>query len=102
MRVIQPKSLAGPKGNKSPVRPDWYAEWLKDRGKYVLLECECIEDVHIPQCVTLLTGKRIYILCPFNFDHGFQAIKKTLTLRDVLLARGIPVMDTSSELIPPF
>ena len=100
MRIISPNGLAGSKGNNPPNRPDWYAEWLKDRGKYVRLECGCIEDVHIPACVTLLTGKRIFILCPYN--HGFQAIKKTLTLRDVLLARGIPVMDTASKLIPPF
>ena len=67
------------------------------------LECECIEDIHIPACVTLLTGKAIYIMCPFDNDHGFQKIKKTLTVRDVLKARGIDITDTETKgLIPPF
>ena len=101
MRIIKPNSLAGAKGNKSPLRPDWFAEWLASQGKLVLLECECIEDVHLPQCVTLLTGKRIFIMCPFNMDHGFQAIKKTLTFREVLTARGIQFQDTRG-LFPPF
>lgn len=104
MRIINPKSLAGSKGNKSPNRPDWFAEWLANQGKYVLLNCECIEDVHLPQCLTLLTGKRIYILCPFDSEHGFQLIKKTLTFRDVLMARGILVKedDDTKGLFPPF
>jgi hypothetical protein len=104
MRIIKPNSLAGGKGNKSPHRPDWFAEWLANQGKWVLLECGCIEDVHLPQCITLLTGKQIYISCPFDLDHGFQAIAKTLTFRDVLLARGIPLKeDTDPEgLFPPF
>jgi len=100
MRVIPPNGLAGAKGNKSPHRPDWYAEWLRNRGKYVLLACDCIEDVHIPQCVTLLTGKQIYIQCPFDLDHGFQLIKKTLTFKDVLLARGYSLYEYTE--LPPF
>jgi hypothetical protein len=100
MRLIKPNSLAGPKGNKSPARPDWYAEWLSNQGKYVLLECGCIEDVHMPQCVTLLTGKKIYIACPFDLDHSFQLIKRTLTYREALMARGISFTDTPE--LPPF
>lgn len=104
MRVIQPNSLAGSKGNKSPNRPDWFAEWLANQGKWVILDCECIEDVHLPQCITLLTGKRIFIMCPFDMNHGFQAIKKTITLRDVLMVRGIVIPDDSDTkgLFPPF
>jgi hypothetical protein len=104
MRIIGSKSLAGPKGNKSPARPDWYAEWLANQGRWVLLECGCIEDVHIPNCVTLLTGKTIYIQCPFDMGHGFRLIKKTLTLRDVLAARGITYPDDTDPkgLFPPF
>ena len=102
MRIIQPNSLAGGKANKSPDRPDWFAEWLRNSGKWVLLECGCIEDVHVPQCVTLLTGKRIFILCPFDNGHGFQEIKNTLTLRDVLMARGIALYAQSEGLFPPF
>jgi hypothetical protein len=100
MRVIKSNSPADGKRNKSPHRPDWYAKWLQDRGKWVQLECGCIEDVHIPQCVTLLTGKRgIYIMCPA--EHGFQRIKKTLTLGEVLLARGYSLY-AQDGLFPPF
>jgi hypothetical protein len=99
VRITRPNDLAGPKGLKSPVRPDWFAEWLANQGKWVLLDCECIEDVHIPQCVTLLTGKHIEIMCPFG--HGFQRIKKTLKFREVLEARGIEFPDPPG-LIPPF
>lgn len=103
MRIINPKGLAGSKGNRSPNRPDWFAEWLSNQGQWVLLECECIEDVHLPQCVTLLTGKEIYISCPYNEGHGFQKIKKTLTFREVLLARGIPINEDTDPkgLFPP-
>ena len=101
MRLIKPNSLAGAKGNKSPHRPDWFAEWLKNQGKYVLLDCECIEDVHVPQCVTLLTGKQIYIQCPFDMGHGFQRIKKTLTFGEVLKARGYSLYEDPG-MIPPF
>ena len=101
MRVIRPNDLAGPKGNKSPGRPDWFVKWLAEKGKWVLLECGCIEDVHLPTCVELLTGKKIYIECPFNLDHGFQPIKKTLKFRDVLKARGIEMPEPPGEL-PPF
>jgi hypothetical protein len=102
MRIINPNSLAGSKGNKSPNRPDWFAKWLANQGKWVQLECGCIEDVHLPQCITLLTGKRIFILC--SSDHGFQRIKKTLTLRDVLLARGFTLNEDSDPggLFPPY
>ena len=100
MRIIQPNSLAGAKGNKSPHRPDWFAEWLASKGKWVQLECGCIEDVHIPQCVTLLTGKKIYIQCPFDLDHAFQLIEKTLTFKDVLQARGYSLYEY--EELPPF
>jgi hypothetical protein len=102
MRIIKSNSPAGGKGNKSPHRPDWFVKWLEDRGKWVQLQCGCIEDVHIPQCITLLTGKRIYILCPY--EHGFQRIKKTLTLGQVLLARGMTLKeDTDTKgLLPPF
>jgi len=104
MRLVKPNDLAGSRGNKPPARPDWYAEWLRNQGKWVLLECGCIEDVHIPQCITMLTGKRIYVLCPFDMNHGMQLIKKTLKLRDVLKARGfISIEDTDSEgLFPPY
>lgn len=104
MRLIKANSPAGAKGNKSPLRPDWYVEWLANQGKWVLLKCGCIEDVHIPQCLTLLTGKQIFILCPFDMDHGFQVIKKTLTFRDVLLARGIPLDENTDTkgMLPPF
>lgn len=104
MRIINPNGLAGAKGKRPPHRPDWFVEWLKNQGKYVLLDCECIEDVHLPQCISLLTGKRIYILCPFDDDHGFQAIKKTLTFGDVLKARGIPVNEDTDPkgLFPPY
>src|SRR6266568_3753063 len=76
MRLVKPNDLAGSRGNKPPARPDWYAEWLRNQGKWVLLECGCIEDVHIPQCITMLTGKRIYVLCPFDMNHGMQLIKR--------------------------
>lgn len=104
MRIIQLNGLAGPKGNKSPGRPDWFAEWLANQGKWAELECGCIEDVHLPQCITLLTGKRIFIMCPFEMDHGFQAIAKTLKFRDVLKARGITVKENADTkgLLPPF
>jgi hypothetical protein len=103
MRIIKPNGLAGSKGNKSPNRPDWFVEWLNNQGKWVLLKCGCIEDVHLPQCITLLTGKQIHIFCPFDCDHGFQRIDKTLTFRDVLMARGISFTDTDPEgLFPPF
>lgn len=101
MRLIKPNSLAGSKGNKSPNRPDWFVEWLAQKGKWVLLECGCIEDVHLPTCVTLLTGKRIYIQCPFDCDHGFQAIEKTLTFKEVLEARGYSLYEDPG-MIPPF
>lgn len=99
MRIIRPNDLAGPKGMRSPARPDWFAEWLANQGKWVLLDCECIEDVKIPQCITLLTGKKITILCPFG--HGFQRIKKTLKFREVLEARGIEFPEPPGQL-PPF
>jgi hypothetical protein len=104
VRIIQPNDLAGPKGNKSPVRPDWFVEWLANQGKWVLLECGCIEDVHLPTCITLLTGKTIVILCPFDQGHGMVKIKKTLKLRDVLKARGITIPDDLDPkgLFPPF
>lgn len=101
MRIIPPNGLAGASGNKSPHRPDWYVEWLKNQGKYVLLACGCIEDVHMPTCITLLTGKTINIACPFNEDHGFQAIKKTLKTREVLEMRGYK-FPADPGLIPPF
>jgi hypothetical protein len=101
VRIVKPNSLAGARGNKSPSRPDWFAEWLRNQGKYVLLSCGCIEDVHLPQCVTLLTGKTIYISCPFNDEHGFQSIKKTLTYREALIMRGIEFADDPGAL-PPF
>ena len=101
MRITRPNDLAGAKGNKSPRRPDWFAEWLANQGKYVLLECGCIEDVHLPQCLTLLTGKHIEIWCPFTDSHGFQKIKKTLTSREVLLARGFEFPDPPG-IIPPY
>ncbi len=104
MRIIKPNSLAGPKGTRPPARPDWFAEWLANQGKWILLECGCIEDIRMPQCVTLLTGKKIYIECPFTPGHGFQLIKKTLDLGNVLKARGILIPeDTDPEgLFPPF
>lgn len=103
MHIIQPNGLAGPMGNNSPGRPDWFAEWLANKGQWVKLECGCIEDVHLPQCITLLTGKRIFIMCPFELDHGFQLIVKTLKFRDVLKARGIILYDTDTiGLFPPF
>ena len=101
MRIVKPNSLAGVKGNKSPHRPDWFVEWLAQKGKWVLLECGCIEDVHLPTCVTLLTGKRIFIFCPFDCDHGFQAIEKALTFGDVLQARGYSLYEDPG-MIPPF
>jgi hypothetical protein len=102
MRIIKPNSLADGKGNKSPHRPDWFVKWLQEQGKWVQLECGCIEDVHVPQCITLLTGKRMFILCPS--EHGFQRIKKTLSLREVLLARGFSLNDDPDPegLFPPF
>jgi hypothetical protein len=104
MRVIKPHDLAGGKGKRPPRRPDWFAEWLSNQGKWVRLECGCIEDVHIPSSIQILTGKKIYIECPFNLGHGFQLIKETLKLRDVLKARGILIPeDTDTKgLLPPF
>jgi hypothetical protein len=104
LRIVRKDKLAGPKGHKPPARPDWFQEWLANQGKWVLLECGCIEDVHLPQCVELLTGKKIYIACPFDLDHGFQLIKMTLKFRDVLSARGITFPnDTDPKgLFPPF
>ena len=105
MRIVRANSLAGPKRKTiPPARPDWYAEWLAGKGKWVLLECDCIENVVVPACVTLLTGKRIYIMCPFNFGHGFQLIKKTLSFREVLMARDIPLYENSDTIgdFPPF
>lgn len=104
MRIVKPNGPAGAKGNKSPARPDWFAEWLSNQGKWVLLKCGCIADVHIPQCVTLLTGKKIYIECPSYTPldpHGFQLIKKTLTLREYLTSRGYKFPEDPG-LIPPF
>lgn len=101
MRVYQPKGLADGKGNKSPHRPDWFVEWLASKGKWVQLECGCIEDVHMPQCVTLLTGKHIYIACPYPLGHGFQLIKKTITFREYLLARGYTFPEDPG-IFPPF
>lgn len=90
-------------GNAPISRPDWFAKWLANQGKWVRLQCECIEDVNIPQCVELLTGKRIYILCPN--DHGFQEItKKNVQFRDVLEAHGISVNENADTdgMLPPF
>jgi len=101
VRIIRPNDLAGPKGMKPPARPDWFVKWLSEKGKWVLLECGCIEDVHLPTCVELLTGKQIYIQCPFDLEHGFQRIKKTLKFRDVLESRGFSFPDPPG-LIPPF
>jgi hypothetical protein len=104
VRIVKPNGLAESKGNKSPSRPDWFAEWLKNQGKFVLLKCGCICDVHLPVCVTLLTGKDIYIECPTNIrydPHGFQKIKKTLTFREYLKARGFSLADPPG-LFPPF
>lgn len=104
MRLIKPNDLAGAKGNKSPARPDWFAKWLADQGKWVMLECGCIEDVHLPQCISILTGKHIYILCPFDMGHGAQLIKKTLKFGEVLAARGLvmPKDPDPNGLFPPF
>jgi hypothetical protein len=104
VRIVKPNGLAGKVTNKSPNRPDWYAEWLANQGKYVLLKCGCMTDVHLPACITLLTGKRIYIECPSNNHldpHGFQEIKKTLTTREYLTAKGFHFADDPG-LIPPF
>lgn len=102
MRIVNPNGPAGRMGNAPISRPDWFAEWLANQGKWVRLQCGCIEDVHIPQCLTLLTGKRIYILCPS--DHGFQAIKETIKFRDVLKAHGISINENADTdgMLPPF
>jgi hypothetical protein len=101
VRIIRPNDLAGPMGMSPPARPDWFIKWLANQGKWVLLNCGCIEDVHLPNCIELLTGKHIEILCPFDMGHGFQRIKKTLKFRDVLMARGIEFPEPPG-LIPPF
>ena len=102
MHIRKPNDLAGPKGNKSPARPDWFVEWVNSQVKWGLLECGCIEDVTSLKAVSLLTGKKIYIQCPF--EHGFQLIKKSLTLRDVLKAHDITIPDDVDPkgLFPPF
>jgi len=101
VRIIRPNDLAGPKGMRSPARPDWFVKWLAAQGKWVLLNCGCIEDVKLPQCLELVTGKHIEIMCPFDLNHGFQRIKKTLKFREVLMARGIEFPEPDG-LIPPF
>jgi hypothetical protein len=101
VRITRPNDLAGPKGMKPKARPDWFVKWLKEQGHFVLLECGCIEDAHLPQCLELITGKRILILCPFNEGHGFQKVKKTLNLREVLKVRGYEFPEPPG-LIPPY
>lgn len=80
-RVVNPLALNGP---TIPSRPRWYTEWLQNQGKWVRLSCGCIQDVHLPSCVELLTGKKILIQCDANDEHGFQSIKKTLKFKDVI------------------
>ena len=101
MRIIRPNDLAGPKGMKPKARPDWFVKWLKDQGYWVKLQCGCIEDTHLPQCLELITGKRIYIMCPFDLDHGFQRVIKPMKLREVLLERGY-IFPEPPGLIPPY
>lgn len=101
MRIIRPNDLAGPMGMKPPTRPDWYLKWLSNQGHWVQLKCGCIEDVKLPQCLELVTGKHLFIMCPFDLDHGFQRIAKTLKFREVLEARGIEFPEPDG-LIPPF
>lgn len=101
MRIIRPDDLAGPKGMKPRARPDWFVKWLNDQGEWVKLACGCIEDTHLPQCLELVTGKRIFIMCPFDMGHGFQKVLKPMKLREVLMERGYSFPDPPG-LIPPY
>lgn len=101
MRVIRPNDPAGPKEKNLKARPDWFVKWLNEQGHYVLLNCGCIEDTHLPQCLELITGKALYIMCPFNEGHGFQKVKKVMKLREVLKVRGFEFPEPPG-LIPPY
>lgn len=105
--VGQSNSSAGYMGKAPSARPDWFVEWLKDQGKWVELECGCIEDIQLPNCLSILTGKQIVIECPNSRGHGFRRIKKTIKFREVLERRGIITSsqcdnEDSKGLFPPF
>jgi len=99
VRVTRTIGPAVAKGNKSPQRPDWFVQWLKEQAKYVRLKCECVEDFSLPSCIELLTGKKIFLLCPNG--HGFQPIVQKLKLRDYLQAKGFEIPEPPG-LIPPY
>ncbi len=99
MRITKPNSPAVAKGNNPPQRPDWFVQWLKEKGTWFRLKCDCIEDLSLPSCIELLTGKKIYVLCPNG--HGFQPVIAKVKFRDVLKARGIELAEPPG-LIPPF
>jgi hypothetical protein len=98
MRIIKP--FQNVSENDSAMHSGWLDEWKKNQGKWVQLSCGCIEDIHLPKCTELLTGKKIYILCPHG--HGFGQIVKSLSFKEVLISRGIDIPDDNNNQLPPF
>lgn len=99
VRITKPNSPAVAKGNNPPQRPDWFAQWLKEKAKLFRLKCNCIEDFSLPTCLELVTGKKLFILCPNG--HGFQPVIGKVKVRDYLKEKGYEFPDPPG-LIPPF
>lgn len=93
MKIIKPGQ--GKVENGSAYSPAWLDEWLRNQGKFVQLNCGCIDDVHLPTAITLITSKDIQILCPN--DHGFQGIKKGLTFKEAMNLKGYDIPETTNE-----
>jgi hypothetical protein len=80
--------------NKSGERSGWFDEWLANQGKFVELNCGCIDDIHLPTCLTLITSKDIQIYCD---NHGFQGIKRSLTFKQAMKIKGYDIPEIQSE-----
>jgi hypothetical protein len=91
-RILKPGETQ--RGPHTPL-PTWYVDWLKDKGKWVELSCGCIEDIHLPSAVAILT-KKPQIYC--NSCNEFHTVKRPVKFREVIEKKlGIKIKEQPSE-----
>lgn len=93
MRIIKPGTDKVVNG--AAYNPAWFDDWLRNQGKWIELTCGCIEDIHLPSCLTLVTGKDIQILC--SNDHGFQSVKRSVSFKEAMQHKGFIIPDDNSN-----
>ncbi len=82
-----PHSRGSAHGNRPVGFPDWFKEWLEDKGRWVLLKCGHKADLNERGQLYLQGAKRGDILVICEKCWQIPAIERHLTYAEY---RGIP------------